>query len=242
VHPEDREVAGALIDRVRTADAEVELRAEMRMRHADDSLHWHEVVVRNLLSDPRVSSILCHLRDVTEARAAYEQIAHAATHDGLTGLVNRAVFDRDLERALAHSRRYGHGVAVLFCDLDGFKAINDGHGHHAGDRLLASVGASIARNTRACDTVARLGGDEFAVVLTRVNDADDALGVARRIIAGISLDPTVVHTKPAVGCSVGVAFTSGSSSGVDAPTLLQRADAAMYQAKRRRRNAAHLHS
>jgi diguanylate cyclase (GGDEF)-like protein/PAS domain S-box-containing protein len=212
-----------------------EIPAEVRLRHADRSLHWYELTVRRHPAGSGPAALLCYLRNVTKQRAAYENALYHATHDGLTGLVNRVVFDRDLKRALAQSRRYGHGVAVLFCDLDGFKAVNDTHGHAQGDQLLAGIGAIISRNTRSCDTVARLGGDEFGVLLTPVDDAADAMAVANRIVAGIRSDPCVAGLIPEVGCSIGVAFASGAGHRPD--TVLALADSAMYAAKGRGPNS-----
>ena len=139
------------------------------MRHADGSWHWHEIIARNMLAHPAVQAIVSHQRDITERRAVQDKIAHAASHDALTGLANGPTLTRDLERALAAGTRYQHPVAVLFCDLDGFKAVNDTYGHDVGDRLLQTISGVIRRVTRDTDTAGRIGGDEFGVVLTRVN-------------------------------------------------------------------------
>jgi diguanylate cyclase (GGDEF)-like protein/PAS domain S-box-containing protein len=228
------------LDAARYCSTASDFRTEVRLRHADRSVHWYELTVRSHLAEADNATMLCYLRNVTGRRAAYEDAVYAATHDGLTGLANRAAFDRDLQRASAHSRRYGHGVAVLFCDLDGFKAINDTYGHAQGDQLLVIIGSCISGNTRSCDTVARLGGDEFGVLLTPVDNAADAMAVAGRIVDGIRSDSRVAGLEPAVGCSVGVAFASGAGYRPD--TLLALADSAMYSAKRRGRNSVVRHA
>ncbi|MEP7345338.1 MAG: EAL domain-containing protein [Gemmatimonadaceae bacterium] len=163
-----------------------------------------------------------------------------ALHDSLTGLANRALFTDRVEHSLAKLARSAPGVlgdpssvAVLFLDLDGFKAVNDVMGHQAGDRLLQGVAARLLNATRGCDTVARLGGDEFAVLLENARGPVDANTVAERIIASlrkpipVGTDGTTMR-EARVGASVGIAF---AERGVPADTLLAQADAAKYQAK-----------
>ena len=209
------------------------------MRHADGSWHWHEIIARNMLAHPAVQAIVSHQRDITERRAVQDKIAHAASHDALTGLANGPTLTRDLERALAAGTRYQHPVAVLFCDLDGFKAVNDTYGHDVGDRLLQTISGVIRRVTRDTDTAGRIGGDEFGVVLTRVNTTEGALSVAHRIIEGITTNSSVAGLKLDVGCSVGVALAY--PGGSDAKTLMRHADAAMYRSKRQGRNGSQIY-
>ena len=156
-----------------------------------------------------------------------EQMAHLAGHDSLTGLANRRVFGDRLDEALAP----GPGpaaVAVLFCDLDGFKAVNDRLGHHAGDALLVDVARRLRESLGADDLVARLGGDEFAVLLTGADAAARVLPTADAIQACFS-DPFVLADGLAlVGVSIGVAHGSPGDSGTD---VLRGADTAMYRAK-----------
>jgi diguanylate cyclase (GGDEF)-like protein/PAS domain S-box-containing protein len=160
-------------------------------------------------------------RDVTVLRQAEERLAYAATHDPLTGLANRPLLIDRLEHALA--RRVGT-LAVLFIDLDGFKAVNDRHGHQVGDDILARVARAIERAVRPADTVARFGGDEFVVVADDLGPAD-AGSLAKRLTAGVA--------EVAVGplhleASVGIAM---AEPGESADALLRRADAAMYAEK-----------
>ncbi|MFG1604654.1 diguanylate cyclase domain-containing protein [Actinoplanes sp. NPDC049265] len=239
VHPDDLLADAELHERVLASDGAQEHTAELRYRHADDAWHWHEVILRNMLDNPQVAGVVGHHRDITERRAVQDRIAHAAAHDGLTGLANGPTLNRDLERALGQGTRYQHPVGMLFLDLDGFKLVNDTYGHDVGDRLLSTVADVVRRTVRDTDTVGRLGGDEFGVVLTRVGGADEAMSVAQRIIEGIEGNASVAGLKLDVGCSIGVALAL--PGGSDAKTLMRHADAAMYRSKRRARNGYQLY-
>ena len=121
----------------------------------------------NLLDDPRVMGIVGNYRDITERKALEEQLAHQASHDSLTNLANRTLFQNRLEHALARAQRHGVAVSILFLDLDDFKTINDTLGHSAGDAVLVAVADRLRARVRECDLAARLGGDEFAVLAGR---------------------------------------------------------------------------
>ena len=239
VHPDDLLAATELHERVLASDGSKEHAAELRFRHADGEWHWHEVISRNMLGHPEVRAVIGHHRDITERRAVQDRIAHAASHDSLTGLANGPTLTRDLERALAQGTRYQHPVGVLFLDLDGFKQVNDSYGHEVGDRLLTTIAAALRRTVRDTDTVGRLGGDEFGVVLTRVGGEGEAMAVANRIIEGIQRHTSVAGLKLDVGASIGVALAF--PGGSDAKTLLRHADTAMYRSKRRARNGCQLY-
>jgi len=239
LHPDDDAAAADLRERVAASDSSVEHFAELRMRHADGTWRWHEIIARNMIEHPAVRAVVSHQRDITERKAVQDRIAYAASHDTLTGLVNALTLTRDLDRALAQGTRYRHAVAMLFCDLDGFKAVNDTYGHAVGDRLLQTISGIIRRTIRDSDVAGRLGGDEFGVVLTRVNDTAEALAVARRIIAGIAGNASVARLKLDVGCSIGVALAY--PGGTDTRTLMRHADAAMYRSKRRGHNGTQLY-
>ncbi len=165
-------------------------------------------------------------RDLQRERARYEVLA---THDPLTELPNRRLFQDRLERALAYARRDGHAVGVLYLDLDGFKAVNDVEGHDAGDALLKAVARRFDDAVRREDTVARLGGDEFGVVLVSVREPADALDVGRKLRASLH-EPLDVNGRPVtLGASVGAAVYPFDGASADA--LMRAADGAMYEVK-----------
>ena len=164
------------------------------------------------------------------------RLAHQATHDPLTGVGNRAALLDRLELALARARRTSRSVAVLYCDLDAFKSVNDRYGHDRGDRLLVEVAARIATAVRPSDTVCRTGGDEFVVVCEDLLDGDQARSIADRVRTSIERVPVDIgETALAVTVSVGVAVADLNTDDPD--RLLRTADLAMYASKQRRRGA-----
>jgi len=168
--------------------------------------------------------LLVTFRDVTALRHAEERLAYAATHDPLTGLANRPLLIDRLELALA--RRHGE-LAVVFMDLDGFKAVNDRHGHQVGDDTLVRVARALESAVRPADTVARFGGDEFVVVADDLGAADAEL-LAKRLSAAVN-DVAVGRLR--LEASIGIAMAEADDS---ADSLVRRADAAMYARKQRR--------
>lgn len=177
--------------------------------------------------------------DVTARAEAEEMLALAASRDPLTGLANRNGFARRLDLALAAAQRAGTGLAVLCLDLDGFKAVNDTHGHEAGDTLLQRVADRLRPALREADIVARLGGDEFAVVLPEV-EARTAGQVAQRLVGELRLPYLVDGTAVTVGVSIGLAMFPQDGGGAE--QLLRQADAALYEAKRGGRNTWRAHA
>lgn len=180
-------------------------------------------------ADGTVSHHVGVLRDVTHHKRVETRLQHLAHHDHLTGLPNRKLLLDRLRQALARARRYDTPVAVLFLDLDGFKAINDNLGHGVGDRVLVEVAQRLTHLVRASDTVCRLGGDEFVVLLPEVSATVNAEGVAGKIIEGISrvmeIDGDEVFVTPSVGLAV------WPDHGATVDQLMGRADQAMYAAK-----------
>lgn len=165
-------------------------------------------------------------RALEAERARFEYLA---VRDPLTGLPNRRLFHDRLEQELARVRRRGHRFALLFLDLDGFKQVNDLHGHDAGDALLRGVATALGAAVRVEDTVARLGGDEFGVLLADVSLAADAAAVARKLVAAAAGPMSAFATPEPLGVSAGVAICP--DHGVDADGLLRAADRAMYVVK-----------
>jgi diguanylate cyclase len=165
---------------------------------------------------------------------ANAQLRHAATHDALTGLPNRALLADRLEHAIARCERHSARFAVLLVDLDRFKSINDSLGHMAGDELLQEVGRRLSALLRREDTLARLGGDEFVLLVSEVNSPQDAESVARKVLASLAAPTKLAGMEVHISPSVGICLCP--DDGSDAETLLQHADAAMYHAKKKGRN------
>jgi diguanylate cyclase (GGDEF)-like protein/PAS domain S-box-containing protein len=168
-------------------------------------------------------------RDVSATKAMALQMTHSAQHDFLTGLPNRMLLNDRIEQAIIFAPRHKKKVVVLFLDLDGFKHINDSLGHQIGDKLLQSVAKRLADCVRGSDTVSRQGGDEFVVLLSEVEQAEDAAITARRMLQVVAeahpIDKHDLHVTTSIGVSV------YPDDGLDAETLIKNADTAMYQAK-----------
>jgi diguanylate cyclase (GGDEF)-like protein len=174
-------------------------------------------------------SVQDNVRLAAALAARERQLVHQAFHDPLTGVANRALFQDRLEHALALHDRDGRPLAVVFLDLDDFKAVNDSFGHIAGDELLVRVAQRITGALRSGDTVARLGGDEFAVLL---EDGGDPLGSARRMADALAAPFAVAGREITVRASIGVGALVAGDPPVSADQLISRSDAAMYAAKR----------
>jgi diguanylate cyclase (GGDEF)-like protein len=168
-----------------------------------------------------------------------------AVTDALTGLANRRFMQDRMDQIAQQSRRTDRARALLLIDLDGFKQINDSHGHEAGDAILVAFAALLSRTARRSDLQARLGGDEFALVLQDITDPAQAVGVAERLIAELAREPLVPATgdRPAlsVGCSIGIALIDPAETS-EPDEHLRRADEAMYDAKKRKTTGWHLHA
>ncbi|HEY5196966.1 MAG TPA: EAL domain-containing protein [Solirubrobacteraceae bacterium] len=173
------------------------------------------------------------LQRLTEAfereRDSAAALKHQAFHDPLTDLANRALFVNRVEHAIEFSRRHGHGVAVLFVDLDDFKTINDSLGHPAGDELLVGVAERLREVLRSADTAARLGGDEFGILLEGVSEREGAVRTAERIIEALDKPFRLVAKEVFIHASIGIALYGPEEETVEA--LLRNADVAMYFAK-----------
>lgn len=236
IHPADRARVTAAHDRVIAGLVEA---YEWRARCPDgvERRIWTEL--RPEYEGNTVVAIRAVCQDVTERRTAEARIRHLAEHDALTGLVNRTLLLDRLGKVLAHRhRRRGvpAAVAVLYVDLDGFKAVNDRHGHAAGDRVLVQAADRMRTIVRGSNTLARLGGDEFAIVQIAEKQPASAKALAERIveILGQPYDLGESIQAAAVTASVGVALSPGDADAVDA--LLAAADTAMYRAKSAGRN------
>lgn len=205
---------------------------EVRLRRKDGiifdalfSASWLELAEEQLL----VSAV----QDISELKEVERELQHRSLHDSLTGLPNRALFWDRLEHALERSRRTGARVAVLFVDLDGFKRINDEHGHGAGDEALRQVADRFRTAVRTADTLARLGGDEFGILLEDLADDAEADEVAGRVTDLFGPPISVAGEEALVRVSCGIALAGGDEAEetVSPDELVHRADRAMYVAK-----------
>ncbi|MEZ0494549.1 diguanylate cyclase domain-containing protein [Kineococcus sp. TBRC 1896] len=181
-------------------------------------------------------TLLLLVEDVTERLAAESELQHRALHDALTGLPNRVLFHDRLEHAVTAARRGTGHVGLLYVDLDGFKAVNDGAGHDAGDDLLVQVAQLLTSCVRPGDTVARLGGDEFAIVCAGTTAEEDLVAIGARVLEALRVPFDVRgrdgrSVRAVVGASIGVRWCDGDGD-VPAEELLRDADDAMYAAKR----------
>jgi len=188
--------------------------------------------IRN--NDGEISHYAGIFSDITQRRQTEERLRYLATHDVLTGLANRVLFEERLERAIIHAGRSRRKFAVMCLDLDRFKLVNDTLGHSAGDKVLKVVAERLRAGLRESDTVARLGGDEFALVLEDFNDVRDVGHLAGMLLdlvgQAIDLGGPEIFTTPSIGISI------YPDDGVHAEQLMMRADQAMYGAKSRGRN------
>jgi diguanylate cyclase (GGDEF)-like protein/PAS domain S-box-containing protein len=229
VHPDDRRCI-LEADRAAIEDGE-DYAIEFRAIAPDGSIRWlaehGQVFERDRQGRP--IRILGVVRDITEQRSLQELLTFQATHDPLTNLPNRAVFNAALITSLAREND-GAEVAVLFLDLDGFKKVNDRHGHDIGDQLLAMVAGRLRDALPPGTVITRMGGDEFTVLLERTSP-DGAVAIARRLIAAVDLPFTVDIGVARVGMCIGIACCAPGA--LPAPDLLRSADNAMYSAKAR---------
>lgn len=178
--------------------------------------------------------------EIIARKQVEEHIQYMASHDDLTGLPNRALFRDRLEMAQSLSLRQQTKLAVLFIDLDGFKAVNDNFGHKIGDMLLKTVAKILERSVRQSDSVARIGGDEFIILLNGLNEEADAAILAHKILT--AFQPPILldgHTAK-VGASIGISIFPDHSR--DTEKLITYADAAMYKIKKSGKNAYAFHA
>ncbi len=227
-HDEDRLAITEV--QARTIESRSPATVIYRGRRKDDAVRWFESTV-TAVGDAAgdVVEIVVVTRDITDRKAAEQELSHAALHDSLTGLPNRMLFLDRLGLALRRSRRRTGALAVLFLDVDRFKVINDSLGHDAGDRLLIDIAVRVAAALRPADTVARFGGDEFTVLLDDLEDENEATTIAQRLV-DVFAEPFELDDGEAfLQTSIGIAI---ARIGTETPEeLIRDADAAMYRAK-----------
>ena len=256
IHPDDQVRLRAINTASRDLEDGQVLTLRYQAMHADGDWRWLNRRITPFRRDETggVVEVLGVVRDITDVMNAQERLSHAALHDSLTGLPNRALLVDRLDAALARSGRDHREVAVLFCDLDGFKRVNDTAGHAAGDAVLVEVAHRITTVLRDNDTVARVGGDEFVIVIepwdrqhapgheavpATGHETDRALAerIAQRVADVVRLPVRVKDVEHTVTASIGVTYAqlapTGLAGSISAEQVLQDADTAMYVAKGR---------
>jgi len=200
------------------------------MRKSGTSV-WFETTSRSVRNPAtnEVDEFISVSRDITERKIVEEQIEHQAYHDALTGLPNRRLFRDRLTIALAHARRTNTPLAVVFCDLDRFKDVNDSLGHSFGDELLKAIAIRLKTALRQEDSIARMGGDEFTILIANLKASDDAVRIAQKILDVVAQPLRIEGTEVFITTSVGIALFP--NDGDTAEALLKNADHAMYRAK-----------
>lgn len=204
-----------------------------RRKNGESYVEWLSI---STMKDERgeFSHHIAVVSDISERKAAEEHMVYIAQHDFLTDLPNRMMLHDRLTQAIAHAEREQRKVAVMFLDLDRFKAINDTLGHLVGDKLLQLVAGRISSVARTSDTVSRLGGDEFAIMLPYIENTDDIAMIAVKLLASIAGPYMVDGNEIEVTTSIGISVFP--EDGIDSESLIAHADAAMYQAKGSGRN------
>ena len=205
-------------------------------RHKSGEIYPKWLTITTVTNDHgEISHYAALFSDITEQKAEQETIRYLAEHDALTGLPSRMLFLDRLNQTIAHIERYGGQVALMFLDLDNFKAINDTHGHHAGDQFLKTVATRLSQCLRKSDNVCRLGGDEFVIMVRELGDPNDIEELAGRMLQSVSREVILQGQPVQVSPSIGIALCP--RDGRDSTTLLEHADDAMYRAKHAGRNA-----
>ena len=213
-------------------------RGELCNKAKDGSLYWVDTVITPQLDTNGKPIAYMAIRvDITARKRAEAQISYAATHDALTGLLNRAALREEMDRALARMRQQQQGTLTIhILDLDGFKHVNDTLGHAAGDHLLKELAGRLKSSLRETDIVARLGGDEFAIIQTDTRgQREEAIALAVKTLEIVAKPFFLNGQEVSVGTSIGIALAP--ANGTDAAELLKKADLALYRVKSEGRNS-----
>nr|WP_300988755.1 GGDEF domain-containing phosphodiesterase [Thiocapsa sp.] len=229
LHPEDREAVRTGFTQFAT-DCAAPPEIHYRQRSENGDYLWFAAYLEPIRDDRgRLDRVLIVHQDVTRRKESEERALHLVQHDPLTGLPGRSLLEPMAAQMLAGAGRSGRRLAVLFVDLDRFKAINDTYGHAAGDEVLRQTAQRLCASFRADDLVARLGGDEFVIVLANIRDEDDAATAAGTAVAALARPYPVAEQELTCLPSIGISLYPDDATTVDA--LIKCADQAMYHAK-----------
>jgi diguanylate cyclase (GGDEF)-like protein/PAS domain S-box-containing protein len=231
VHPDFHDVSRARTAALRRGETPPSV--EKKLVRLDGSVVDVEASSSSFLHRGRFASLFI-MRDITERKKTVEQMAYLAHFDFLTGLPNRTLFHQRLEHALSIAERPGRTLEILFLDLDRFKNINDTLGHATGDIVLQETAARLQNILRESDTVARLGGDEFVVLVENIDEPHRGGTIAEKIL--LAFEPPFLRDRTPLTVSTSIGISSFPGDGIDAGTLLKKADIAMYRAKEMGRN------
>ncbi len=213
---------------------------ELWNRRKDGSLYAEMLTIGTVYGDQgQPQNYVGLFSDITTQKEHQQELEHIAHFDALTGLPNRVLLSDRLRQAMAHCLRSGQPLAVVFLDLDGFKAVNDRHGHEMGDLLLIGLAQRLNATLRDGDTLARIGGDEFVAVLVGLEAATDSALVLQRMLQAAA-DPVTLEGGLTLQVSASLGVTLFPQDAVDAEQLMRHADQAMYQAKQAGKNRYHL--
>jgi diguanylate cyclase (GGDEF)-like protein/PAS domain S-box-containing protein len=226
----DGEPLGALMSRLLEDDRRG-LRMEVPFVGADGGEFWGLVEAASLMDGGGRPGVLCQIVDITQSKADEQELTIRAQHDPLTGLPNRLTVLDHLQEVVREARETGESGALLFCDLDHFKHVNDEHGHLVGDDALSAIATRLHQTVRKSDVAGRFGGDEFVVVAFPITQ-DEAQSLGERIQLAMSEPIVLDGAALRVGLSVGIAMVTGA---VEASEVLRRADAAMYAVRSHQR-------
>jgi diguanylate cyclase (GGDEF)-like protein/PAS domain S-box-containing protein len=233
-HPDDVHMTDEVRDRLRSGEIN-SFKMEKRYVHKDGSILWVNLTVAVKRDwQGQCGHDIAIVEDISARKIAEDRVHYLATHDGLTGLPNRAMFGELLSLGVETARRHGTLCAVLFIDLDRFKIINDSLGHEAGDVLLREVASRLRTCVRASDVVARLGGDEFVVLLQDIDNQAEVSAVARSMLSAAMRPVVILGQECRVTASIGICVHPAEGQNDDA--LLKNADMAMYLAKEEGKN------
>jgi len=232
IHPDDRE--RVLSEVQKSLNDNIPFHSEYRIYSEDGKETWVKDAASKVRDHDHDLYLQGVVYDITERKLSEKKLLQMAHFDQLTGLANRSLFHDRLDQAVAQAKRHTHKLAVMYLDLDGFKAVNDTLGHKAGDDLLAEAAHRLRQNVREVDTVARMGGDEFTIILNEITTQESIRLVAGKLIEAISAPYEHIGSEEVVTISIGTAIYPDDCTDRDA--LVTAADNAMYTAKNSGKN------